>query len=111
MAIDEMGGDARRIRNARRTSAEVLAFWELHIEQGPVLFSRGISIGVSRNRGYFQGQIEVIGRSDHSGTIPMDSRKDALAAGSEVVLALEKVCRSLDSVVGTIGKVEVFRIH
>ena len=108
-AIDEMGGNSVKIGEARRSPKEVLAFLELHIEQGPILFSHGISIGVVTGIvGISRGEIEVVGRSDHSGTIPMESRKDALAAGAEVVLALEKICEELDGVVGTIGKIEVF---
>jgi N-carbamoyl-L-amino-acid hydrolase len=108
-AIEGMGGNPSRIREAKRSPAEVLAFLELHIEQGPILYSRGIPIGaVTGIVGILRGRIEVVGRMDHAGTIPMEARKDALVAGSEVVLALEKVCRELEGVVGTIGKVEVF---
>lgn len=108
-AIEEMGGKPSRIGEAKRSPAEVLAFLELHIEQGPILHSRGIPIGaVTGIVGILRGEIEVVGRMDHAGTIPMEARKDALVAGSEVVLALEKVCRELEGVVGTIGKVEVF---
>ena len=109
MAIDEMGGNSVKIVETRRSSEEILAFLELHIEQGPMLFSRGIPIGVVTGIvGILRGTIDVIGRNDHSGTTSMETRKDALVAGSEAVLALEKVCKGLDRVVGTIGKVEVF---
>jgi N-carbamoyl-L-amino-acid hydrolase len=106
--IDEMGGDHAKIGEARRSPGSILAFLELHVEQGPTLFSRGISIGVVNGVvGIARGTIEVVGKNDHAGTTPMDVRKDALVAGAEVVLALEKVCKGLDGVVGTIGKVEV----
>jgi N-carbamoyl-L-amino-acid hydrolase len=108
-AIEGMGGNPSRIGEAKRSPAEVLAFLELHIEQGPILYSRGIPIGaVTGIVGILRGKIEVVGRMDHAGTIPMEARKDALVAGSEVILALEKACRELEGVVGTIGKVEVF---
>jgi N-carbamoyl-L-amino-acid hydrolase len=109
MAIHEMRGNPAELNNARRSSDDVLAFFELHIEQGPILFSRGIPIGVVTGIvGITRGRIEVIGRNDHAGTTPMEARKDALVAGSKVVLALEKICEGLDGVVGTIGKIEVF---
>jgi N-carbamoyl-L-amino-acid hydrolase len=109
MAIREMGGEPAKIAKASRYSDDVLAYLELHIEQGPILFSRGIPIGVVTGIvGITRGKIEIIGRADHSGTTPMDVRKDALAAASEVVLALEKVCTRVRGVVGTIGRVEVF---
>jgi N-carbamoyl-L-amino-acid hydrolase len=107
--IDEMGGNHARIAEARRSPGSILAFLELHVEQGPTLFSRGISIGVVNGVvGITRGTIEVVGKNDHAGTTPMEVRKDALVAGAEVLLALEKVCKALEGVVGTIGKVEVF---
>ncbi len=108
-AIESMGGNPAKIGEAKRSSDDILASLELHIEQGPVLRSRRIPIGVVTGIvGISRGDIEVLGRMDHAGTMPMEIRKDALAAGAEVVLALEKACRELKGVVGTIGKVEVF---
>jgi N-carbamoyl-L-amino-acid hydrolase len=108
-AIHEMGGDPEKIAEAKRSPHDALAYLELHIEQGPQLFSRGIPIGVVTGIvGISRGRIEVAGRYDHSGTTPMDVRKDALAAASEIVLALESTCMKLDGVVGTIGKIDVY---
>lgn len=108
MAISEIGGDPGRIGEAKRSSDDIFSFLELHIEQGPLLFSQKIPIGVVTGMvGIVRGEIEVIGRSDHAGTTPMEDRKDALVAGSEVVLALEKVCKGLNGIVGTIGKIEI----
>jgi N-carbamoyl-L-amino-acid hydrolase len=107
-AIQEIGGDPASLSEARRSPNDVLGYLELHIEQGPLLFSRGVPIGVVEGIvGIARGRIEVIGRNDHAGTTPMATRKDALAAGSEVVLALEKVCKELDGVVGTIGRASI----
>ena len=107
-AIDEMGGNSAGINEARRSPEDTFVFLELHIEQGPLLFSQGIPVGVVTGIvGISRGKIEVIGRNDHAGTPPMRERKDALVAGSELVLAFEKVCASMDGVVGTIGRVEV----
>jgi N-carbamoyl-L-amino-acid hydrolase len=108
-AIHEMGGDPERIAEAKRSPHDALAYLELHIEQGPRLFSTGIPIGVVTGIvGISRGQIEVVGRNDHSGTTPMDVRRDALAAASEIVLALENTCLKLDGVVGTIGRIDVY---
>jgi len=107
-AIEEIGGRPARIGDAKRSRGDLLACLELHIEQGPVLQSRGIAIGVVTGIvGIARGNIEVLGTMGHSGTTPMGDRKDALAAGSEVVLALEKICRGSEGAVGTIGKVGV----
>lgn len=57
----------------------VHSFVELHVEQGPVLESSNTSIGVvSHIVGITRGEIRFDGRSDHAGTTPMDSRRDAL---------------------------------
>jgi len=108
-AIREVGGDPSRLDEARRSSADVLSYLELHIEQGPCLDSQRIPIGVVTGvAGIVRGRIEVIGRSDHSGTTPMDVRKDALAAGAEAVLSLERICRKWAGVVGTVGSIDLF---
>jgi N-carbamoyl-L-amino-acid hydrolase len=108
-AIREAGGDPSRLDEARRSSADVLSYLELHIEQGPCLDSQQIPIGVVTGiAGIVRGKTEVIGRSDHSGTTPMDARKDALAAGAEAVLSLERVCRKWAGVVGTVGSIDLF---
>jgi len=108
-AIKEMGGDPLKITEAKRASRDVLAYLELHIEQGPSLFSQDIHIGVVTGIvGIYRGIINVVGKSNHAGTTQMETRKDALTAASEIVLALERICRDLDGVVGTIGKIEVF---
>jgi N-carbamoyl-L-amino-acid hydrolase len=108
-AIREMGGDPANIDKANRSSMDVLAYLELHVEQGPYLHSENIPIGVVTGIvGISRGKVEVIGKADHSGTTSMDVRKDALAGGSEAVLSLERVCAELAGVVGTVGRVEVF---
>jgi hydantoinase/carbamoylase family amidase len=108
-AIREIGGDPANIRKAKRSSKDVLAYLELHIEQGPHLCSKSIPIGVVTGIvGISRGKVEVVGKNDHSGTTAMEVRKDALAGGSEAVLALERICATLAGVVGTVGRVEVF---
>jgi len=107
-AIAEMGGDPPNIGRARRSPDDILAYLELHIEQGPHLNRSCTRIGaVTGIVGTWRASIEVIGRNDHAGTTPMALRKDALAAASEAVLAVERVCRSFEGVVGTVSRVEV----
>lgn len=108
-AIRDIGGDPSNISKAKRSSKDVLTYLELHIEQGPHLYSKNIPIGVVTGIvGISRGKVEILGKNDHSGTTSMDVRKDALVGGSEAVLALERVCSELAGVVGTVGRVEVF---
>ncbi len=84
------------------------AFLELHIEQGPVLESAGVALGVVEE---IAGQTRLLltfrGRSNHAGTTPMALRQDALAAASEWVVGVEARARATDGLVATVGRVEV----
>jgi len=107
--LSRRGGKPEDIASARTDSSGVAAFVELHIEQGPVLDSRKIPIGiVSHLCGINRLHIDVRGRADHAGTTSMDLRRDALVAASEVILAIEGICRSKgEGVVGTVGKMNL----
>ena len=108
-AMREMDGDPDRLSEATRSTGGIAAFLELHIEQGPHLASAGVPVGVVTGIvGIWRGHIEVTGQPDHAGTTPMGRRRDALAAGSDIVLALERVCTAAGDTVGTVGRVEVF---
>jgi N-carbamoyl-L-amino-acid hydrolase len=85
------------------------AFVELHIEQGPLLEAENKTIGVvDRGQGIIWYDGTISGFASHAGTTPMPLRKDALAAFSEVVLAVEKLARDHGPhAVGTIGEVKI----
>jgi N-carbamoyl-L-amino-acid hydrolase len=108
-AIRQMGGDPSNLQQAKRSPTDILAFLELHIEQGPSLEERNIPIGIVTGIVEIaRGDVKVLGRNDHAGTTPMEIRNDALAAASEIVLALEATCKASVGIVGTIGKMDVF---
>ena len=103
--LSKMGATRRTINNTRRQDSELLAYLELHVEQGPVLETSGKKIGiVTAIAAPTRIRMRFVGRADHSGTTPMNLRKDALAGASEFVLALEKICSiQVKQVVGTVG--------
>lgn len=108
-AITMMEGDPSQLASVRRNPADLLANLELHIDQGPILEKKEIPVGVVTGIvGIYRGQVELIGKADHSGTTPMEVRRDALTAASEVVLVFEDICQEMDGLVGTIGKLDVF---
>jgi hydantoinase/carbamoylase family amidase len=108
-AIREMGGRPEALQEAKRSSDDILAYLELHIEQGPDLFQNKIPLGIVKGIvGISRAKIEVTGMNNHAGTTPMSARKDSLAAASEVVLAVEKICRGEEGLVGTVGKIDAF---
>jgi N-carbamoyl-L-amino-acid hydrolase len=82
------------------------AFVELHIEQGPLLEAENKIIGVvDRGQGITWYDGKITGFESHAGTTPMPLRRDALAALSEVVLAVERIAKAHGpNAVGTIGE-------
>jgi len=106
-ALAAFGLDPSRYADAAHKPADVLAYAELHIEQGPVLEAAGLPVGVvtAINGGNRFG-VELAGMAGHAGTVPMGLRQDALAAAAECVLAVERIARSMPEVVGTVGRIE-----
>jgi len=106
-ALERFGLNPASIPKAARRRGEVLAYAELHIEQGPVLEAEGLPVGVvSGIFGANRYTIETEGMAGHAGTVPMTLRSDALAAAAECVLAVERICARTRDLVGTVGKVE-----
>jgi hydantoinase/carbamoylase family amidase len=87
---------SRETRQPRRdASRRIGSLLELHIEQGRRLERAGLPVGVvTAVAAPIRGRITIEGRADHSGSTPMDDRRDALAAAAEVVLAVEDAGRS-----------------
>jgi allantoate deiminase len=106
-AMRRFGLDPARIAEAAHRRSEVLAYAELHIEQGPVLEAEGLSVGVvTAINGATRFAVEVDGMAGHAGTVPMNLRQDALVAAAECVLAIERRCSAVPELVGTVGKLE-----
>ena len=108
-AIASFGGNLDAIASLRREPAKVAAFVESHIEQGPILLNEGLAVGVvTAIAGATRVRVTVEGVAGHAGTVPMPGRRDALAAASEMVLALEAHCTArAETLVGTVGKLAV----
>jgi len=106
-ALAGFGLEAGALSKAARRKGEVLAYAELHIEQGPVLEAEGLPAGVvTAINGATRFAVEIDGLAGHAGTVPMDHRQDALAAAAECVLAIERRCAAVPELVGTVGKLE-----
>ena len=85
---------------------QIHGFVEIHIEQGPVLESRKCSVGiVTAIAAPTRFKVIIKGRSDHSGSTPMNMRKDALAGASELILGVERIAgkEAGNATVGTVG--------
>ena len=107
-AIRAFGGDPSRIDDDRWHEGDLLGYCEVHIEQGPVLEARGLPVGVvSAIAGQNRYAITFKGVAGHAGTVPMNQRRDALVAASELVVAAETEARSRDGLLATVGRLEV----
>jgi len=113
LLADEMrarGMDPIGLLDARRPAQDIDAYFELHIEQGPVLARAGVPVGVvDEITGLFKWAVRLRGEANHAGTTPMDMRRDAFqglaefANGVEALLARAGGSRSR----ATIGRAEI----
>ncbi len=106
------GDELKRIGYLGKTKCgdhKLGAYFELHIEQGPVLENEnkmiGVVTGVQGQRWY---EITVIGRASHAGTTPMNLRRDAMLACARMVEAINAMALNhAPSAVSTVGLVDV----
>jgi len=93
-AIVRMGGNPQGLSHAKRS--DITAFLELHIEQGPVLESEHIDVGIVETiAGITRLELTITGRADHAGTTPFSLRSDALVAGARAILAIQRIAAEM----------------
>ena len=104
-----IGKDPARIAEAIRRATEFRAFLEVHIEQGPILNTMDIPIGIVKGIVFLERHIiRVVGQSGHAGTTPMQLRDDALVKAARIVTGVnEALVHSSTDLVGTIGNLQV----
>lgn len=107
--IRRIGGDPASIEESRPEPGSVAAYVELHVEQGSVLESEGIDVGIVEGIvGIDHHDVVVEGTANHAGTTPMGRRHNALLTASELVLSVDRIVRSIGGCqVGTIGRLLV----
>jgi allantoate deiminase len=105
-AIRAAGGDP--VAALVGSAPELAGYVEVHIEQGPVLERESLPVAVvTAIAGQSRARIALTGEAGHAGTLPMDARRDALAAAAEVVLAVERIGRTGAGLVATVGAMSV----
>jgi allantoate deiminase len=104
-ALTKFGLDPDHIGAAARARSELLAYVELHIEQGPVLEGLKLPVGVvTAIAGATRLAASLTGMAGHAGTVPMLLRRDALAGAAECIVEIERFCKTdEDGLVGTVG--------
>lgn len=107
-AMTEQGLDPLKIKKAIRSKEELKAFIELHIEQGKVLESNDLSVGIVTGIvNELWMKIIVKGEAGHAGATPMNLRQDALVAAAEMVQVIEREAKKTGSTVATVGRLNV----
>jgi N-carbamoyl-L-amino-acid hydrolase len=103
-----IGGDPDNLQSAKRNPSEILAYLELHIEQGGILEAEKINIGVVEGIvGINVWDVTVVGFANHAGTTPMNQRKDALLAAARLVDSVNHIAKSMPGrQVATIGTIQ-----
>jgi N-carbamoyl-L-amino-acid hydrolase len=106
-ALREHGVDLDRAIDARTQLESAVAYLELHIEQGPVLESFDLPLGVVLGTfGVERHQITWTGQAAHAGSTPMDKRRDALAGAAKLALEIRPIAAEVgDGAVCTCGGV------
>ncbi|CAI8893264.1 N-carbamoyl-L-amino acid hydrolase [Brevibacillus sp. IT-7CA2] len=108
-AMRQTGLDPDRTSLAARTPGSVKAYVELHIEQGKVLESRGLSVGIVTGvAGPLWLNFVLEGEAGHAGATPMNLRRDPMAAAAQVMLAIEEEAGRTGTSVGTVGRLQAF---
>ncbi|MCS3795718.1 allantoate amidohydrolase [Niastella sp. OAS944] len=107
--IKAMGGNTDLLSNDAITAANWLGYFEIHIEQGPVLYEKHIPVGiVTAIAGQKRIALTFKGEAGHAGTVPMHMRNDALCAASEFILEAERFAAShMQQVVATVGTLNI----
>ncbi len=98
-----------RFPEAQQEQKNAAAYLELHIEQGPVLEKLGLPLGVVLGtKGVERHGIIFHGQEAHSGSTPMNARKDALAACAKLALEIRPIAKKHSDAVCTMGSVKTF---
>ena len=101
--------DIAEIPRAKRNAEGIKAFIELHIEQGPVLESLQIPIGVvNAVKGDYRYRVDIVGRTDHAG-VPMKWRRDALFGAVQFISSALNIIRRFEreETLVTVGVLEL----
>jgi N-carbamoyl-L-amino-acid hydrolase len=108
-ALAACGVSVDRIGEAASERKNLAAYLELHIEQGPILERVKKPLGVVLGtKGVERWAITFHGQEAHSGSTPMEVRRDALAACAKLALEIRPIARKHPNSVATMGSVKTF---
>jgi allantoate deiminase len=108
-ALETIGADISKLDQDAIKPEDWLGYFEMHIEQGPVLYERHVPVAlVTAIAGQMRVELTFKGMAGHAGTVPMDMRQDALCAAAEFVLLAESFGQeNSEELVATVGKLHI----
>jgi len=107
-ALIRFGGDPAGAAALARDPARYRSYLEVHIEQGPLLEAKNLAVGiVSAINGITRARCGATGEAGHAGTVPMNMRRDALAAVAEMIGIVERAGSTRTDTVATVGVAQV----
>jgi len=108
-AVRRCGFEIAKFPDAAKEQKNAAAYIELHIEQGPVLERMGLPLGVVLGtKGVERHSITFYGQEAHSGSTPMNARRDALAAAAKLALEIRTIANKHEDAVCTMGSIKTF---
>jgi N-carbamoyl-L-amino-acid hydrolase len=108
-ALRRCGVEMDRFAEATREQTNAAAYIELHIEQGPVLERMGLPLAaVLGTKGVERHAVTFHGQEAHSGSTPMNARRDALAACAKLALEMRAIAGKHPDAVCTMGSLKTF---
>jgi len=108
-ALRRCGVEMDKFSDATRGQKNAAAYIELHIEQGPVLEKMGLPLAtVLGTKGVERHAITFHGQEAHSGSTPMNARRDALAAAAKLALEIRTIAGKHADAVCTMGSVKTY---
>src|ERR1700730_14137108 len=108
-ALRHCGVEIDRFPEAAREQRNAAAYIELHIEQGPALERMGLPLAtVVGTKGVERHTITFHGQEAHSGSTPMNARRDALAAAAKLALEIRSIAGKHPDAVCTMGSLKTF---
>jgi len=108
-ALRRCGVEIGKFPEATKEQMSAAAYLELHIEQGPVLEGMGLPLGVVLGtKGVERHILNFHGQEAHSGSTPMNARRDALAAAAKLALEIRNIAKKHEDSVCTMGSLKTF---
>jgi allantoate deiminase len=106
-AIKKIGGEISKLSHDAIEEKNWLGYFEIHIEQGPVLYEKNIPVAIVDSiAGQRRAEITFRGIAGHAGTVPMNMRNDALTCAAEFILGVEKLAVE-NEIVATVGRLNI----